>query len=70
LLQILTLRFLSLQATHGCGDLIFSSHTTFALVGALTYSEYGTHFATKVGNPSLLRLSASSMQLHGLDPLQ
>ncbi|CAL8463428.1 g2962 [Coccomyxa elongata] len=36
------------QATHGCGDLIFSSHTTFALMGALTYHEYGTHLATKV----------------------
>ncbi|EIE27550.1 hypothetical protein COCSUDRAFT_11455 [Coccomyxa subellipsoidea C-169] len=36
------------QATHGCGDLIFSSHTTFALVGALTYTEFGTHNATKV----------------------
>ena len=36
------------QATHGCGDLIFSSHTIFALMGALTYHEYGTHLATKV----------------------
>jgi hypothetical protein len=29
------------QATHGCGDLIFSSHTTFVLVGVLTFTEYG-----------------------------
>lgn len=33
---------LSQQTTHGCGDLIFSSHTTFMLVGMLTYNEYGT----------------------------
>lgn len=30
------------QTTHGCGDLIFSSHTTFALVGVMSYQEYGT----------------------------
>ena len=29
------------QATHGCGDLIFSSHTTFVLTGVLTFTEYG-----------------------------
>ena len=29
------------QATKGCGDLIFSSHTTFALVGCLAYSALG-----------------------------
>ncbi len=38
------------QATHGCGDLIFSSHTIFALMGSLTYQEYGTHVATKVAS--------------------
>lgn len=36
------------QTTHGCGDLIFSSHTTFALVGVLTYTEYGAVLITKV----------------------
>lgn len=36
------------QSTHGCGDLIFSSHTTFALVGTLTYTEYGTIRAIKL----------------------
>ncbi|CAL5223650.1 g6194 [Coccomyxa viridis] len=36
------------QATHGCGDLLFSSHTIFALSGMMTYNEYGTHLATKV----------------------
>ncbi len=37
-----------MQTTHGCGDLIFSSHTTFALVGVLTYTEYGAVVITKV----------------------
>lgn len=37
------------QSTHGCGDLIFSSHTTFMLVGMLTYNEYGTLTPIKVG---------------------
>ncbi len=37
-----------MQTTHGCGDLIFSSHTTFALVGVLTYTEYGAVLVTKV----------------------
>ena len=36
------------QSTHGCGDLIFSSHTTFMLVGMLTYQEYGTQAPIKV----------------------
>lgn len=36
------------QATHGCGDLIFSSHTTFVLVGVLTYTEYGEIIILKV----------------------
>ncbi len=36
------------QSTHGCGDLIFSSHTTFALVGTLTYTEYGSIRAIKL----------------------
>ncbi|KAL3130946.1 hypothetical protein ABBQ38_000269 [Trebouxia sp. C0009 RCD-2024] len=35
------------QTTHGCGDLIFSSHTTFALVGMLTYTEYGAIWIIK-----------------------
>lgn len=26
----------------GCGDLIFSSHMSFALVFMLTYNKYGT----------------------------
>ncbi|KAK2077402.1 hypothetical protein QBZ16_004247 [Prototheca wickerhamii] len=36
------------QATHGCGDLIFSSHTTFVLVGCLTFTEYGSRVVLKV----------------------
>jgi hypothetical protein len=36
------------QATHGCGDLIFSSHTTFVLVGVLTFTEYGETLLLKV----------------------
>lgn len=36
------------QATHGCGDLIFSSHTTFVLVGVLTFTEYGQTLLIKV----------------------
>lgn len=36
------------QATHGCGDLIFSSHTTFVLVGMLTFTEYGELLAMKI----------------------
>jgi PAP2 superfamily C-terminal len=39
------------QSTHGCGDLIFSSHTTFMLVGVLTYTEYGSILAFKVSPP-------------------
>ena len=35
------------QAAHSCGDLLFSSHTTFLLNGALTYSVYGSHLAIK-----------------------
>lgn len=35
-------------AANGCGDLIFSSHTTFILVGTLTYSEYGSMRIMKV----------------------
>lgn len=57
--------FLSAQATHGCGDLIFSSHTTFALMGALTYHEYGTHLATKVGHaPQLSVFSVPRMSAY------
>lgn len=37
-----------LQATHGCGDLIFSSHTTFVLTGVLTFTEYGETLIIKV----------------------
>ena len=44
----LILPLAALQTTHGCGDLIFSSHTTFALVGILTYTEYGGLLITKV----------------------
>ena len=36
------------QATHGCGDLIFSSHTTFVLVGVLTFTEYGEKLFLKI----------------------
>ncbi|KAH7617669.1 putativeceramide inositolphosphotransferase [Nannochloris sp. 'desiccata'] len=36
------------QATHGCGDLIFSSHTTFVLVGVLTFTEYGETLLIKL----------------------
>lgn len=36
------------QSTHGCGDLIFSSHTTFVLVGVLTFTEYGQKVVMKV----------------------
>jgi hypothetical protein len=36
------------QTTHGCGDLVFSSHTTFVLVGVLTYTEYGGSRALKL----------------------
>jgi hypothetical protein len=36
------------QATHGCGDLIFSSHTTFVLVGCLTFTEYGETLLIKI----------------------
>eukprot|EP00201_Polytomella_parva_P015819 CAMPEP_0175062732 /NCGR_PEP_ID=MMETSP0052_2-20121109/14338_1 /TAXON_ID=51329 ORGANISM="Polytomella parva, Strain SAG 63-3" /NCGR_SAMPLE_ID=MMETSP0052_2 /ASSEMBLY_ACC=CAM_ASM_000194 /LENGTH=123 /DNA_ID=CAMNT_0016328799 /DNA_START=631 /DNA_END=1002 /DNA_ORIENTATION=+ len=30
-----------------CGDLIFSSHTTFMLTGVLAYNEYGSNAITK-----------------------
>lgn len=36
------------QATHGCGDLIFSSHTTFVMVGVLTFTEYGSTLFLKI----------------------
>lgn len=35
------------QTTHGCGDLLFSSHVTFTLVGTLTYNEYGSSWLMK-----------------------
>ena len=40
-----------LQTTHGCGDLVFSSHVTFTLVGCLTYNEYGSTWLMKVRPP-------------------
>ncbi|KAI3437763.1 hypothetical protein D9Q98_000210 [Chlorella vulgaris] len=36
------------QATHGCGDLVFSSHTTFVLTGVLTFTEYGETLLIKI----------------------
>lgn len=36
------------QAAFGCGDLIFSSHTTFVLVGVLSYTTYGKILLIKV----------------------
>ncbi len=35
--------FFNLDAFYGCGDLVFSSHTTFVLLCALTYSRYSDH---------------------------
>lgn len=49
---------------HGCGDLIFSSHTTFALVGVMSYQEYGTLNAVKVRR--LLALRSSWKGIGGL----
>ena len=46
--QLCWLHRIGMQATHGCGDLVFSSHTIFALTGMMVYSEYGTYVATKV----------------------
>ena len=43
------------QATHGCGDLIFSSHTTFVLTGVLTFTEYGETLAIKVSGWKCVR---------------
>mmetsp|Transcript_15114 Transcript_15114/g.45628 ORF Transcript_15114/g.45628 Transcript_15114/m.45628 type:complete len:388 (+) Transcript_15114:311-1474(+) len=37
----------SKQASHSCGDLLFSSHTTFILIGAYTYSVYGSRLLIK-----------------------
>ena len=36
------------QAAYGCGDLIFSSHTTFILVGVLTYTTSGRVLVIKI----------------------
>mmetsp|Transcript_4560 Transcript_4560/g.9816 ORF Transcript_4560/g.9816 Transcript_4560/m.9816 type:complete len:436 (-) Transcript_4560:771-2078(-) len=36
------------QATRSCGDLIFSSHTTFMLTGILAYNEYGSSTIIKI----------------------
>ena len=52
-----------LQTTHGCGDLIFSSHTTFALVGVLTYTEYGAVVVTKVKTAAVLNAVFSLLLL-------
>ncbi|CAI7800802.1 unnamed protein product, partial [Closterium sp. NIES-54] len=38
---------LYLNAMHGCGDLIFSSHMTFILTVVITYSRYGTNLFFK-----------------------
>ncbi|GJP31249.1 hypothetical protein CLOM_g23334 [Closterium sp. NIES-68] len=38
---------LHLNAMHGCGDLIFSSHMTFILTVVITYSRYGTNLFFK-----------------------
>ncbi|CAI5963044.1 unnamed protein product [Closterium sp. NIES-65] len=38
---------LYLNAMHGCGDLIFSSHMTFILTVVITYSKYGTNLLFK-----------------------
>lgn len=35
------------QASHGCGDLVFSSHVTFGLVFALTIWHYSTQLASR-----------------------
>ena len=59
-----------LQTTHGCGDLVFSSHTIFALTGMMTYNEYGTHLATKVAlaRPTgLFIIQYNSLTLASLD---
>ena len=49
-----------LQTTHGCGDLLFSSHTTFALVGVMSYQEYGTLNAVKVRAPCVQHKSTQN----------
>lgn len=36
------------QSTGGCGDLIFSSHTTFTLVAVLAYNTYGQILVVKM----------------------
>ena len=51
---------IALQATHGCGDLIFSSHTTFVLTGVLTFTEYGETLVIKVR--SAVSVSSGAMQ--------
>ena len=58
----------NLQTTHGCGDLVFSSHTIFALTGMMTYNEYGTHLATKVALPWPFRFPI--LQHHSSDHCQ
>lgn len=52
------------QTTHGCGDLIFSSHTTFMLVGMLTYNEYGTLAPIKVNHIVDFVCVTSTLQHH------
>lgn len=39
------------QASKSCGDLIFSSHTTFLLVFMWTYCVMGKYLVLKVGAP-------------------
>lgn len=38
----------SRQLSKSCGDLIFSSHTTFVVLGVMTYLEFGSHRLLKV----------------------
>ena len=54
----------AVQVSHSCGDLIFSSHTTFALSGALTYTEYGSLRACKVGCQQQFGCCLAKCDLH------
>jgi len=38
----------SVDASYGCADLIFSAHTGYTTVGALTYNKYGSILALKI----------------------
>ncbi|KAK9868664.1 hypothetical protein WJX84_008619 [Apatococcus fuscideae] len=59
------------QVGHSCGDLIFSSHTTFALSGALTYTEYGSWRLSKtiawIGAAALSLLIIASRKHYSVD---